>query len=1777
MADLVGSQEAHGIGPEKHDTHEPPDKQMNCGRASHLPVPPRIAVALLGIWALACGDESVPPTDPVAPIDDNRAPVAVDTIGPLEVFVGDSVAIPLSPYFADADGDTLSFSAESSDTDAVAVSASRGAALISGRAPGTASVAVTASDPGGLSASLDFAVTVPNRPPEVRDSIMRLASAPDESFTIDLGAHFGDPDGEVLTFQAASSDTAVAAVSLAGSVVAVSAMALGSATLSFEALDPSGSSVTHETSINVSDDLDRDALVALYEQTDGPNWGQRRNWLTDAPLGKWHGVEVDDSGRVVELDLVNNRLSGPVPWELSGLEHLEALYLAFNNLSGPLPREFGRLAPIRIILMDGNELSGPIPTEIGTLSNLENLAVAGNQISGSLPPELGALGNLKRLWLHNNSLTGPIPPELGGLASLEIMNLARNVLSGPIPPELGRLGNLKSLSLAGNAFSGRIPAEFGDLASVESLYLFDASLSGPIPSELGNLGRLRTLDLSSNRLSGTIPSELANLPSLESLDVGVNELSGSIPPELGALAGLTSLFLNNNDLSGSIPPELGQLANLERLHLGVNDLEGPIPPELGNLTKLVFLGLNINALSGQIPAELGNLENLLFLWLRDNALSGPIPVEIANLRTLASLSLDTNALTGPIPPELGNLQDLLALRLYRNALTGPVPPELGRLSKLRFLSLQRNLLTGPLPRSFLELGALSQFGLGSNDGLCVPGVRRFVAWIDPITVDRKPFCNQRDAGALNELFDATGGSAWSTSEGWGDGLALDEWHGVVADSLGRVVELDLGGNGLNGRLPSALSQLDRMTDLRIGANDRLSGPLPLSLAGLRLRTLDYGGTGLCIPPIPSFREWLDGVATHEGTDMECPPVSQRDVLASLYDATAGRNWHARTNWMTDEPIDTWHGVVVDEGGRVVELRLGQNNLSGAIPTELGGLADLQVLRIDGNDLTGFVPPELGGLRQLRELDLSDNGLEGAIPPQIGSLPSLERLWLDRNDLTGGVPPELADLASLESINLEDNNLTGPVPAALASIEGLAHLRLGDNDFSGIIPDALGSMTALKELGLAENSLTGPLPPSLGSIATLEELSLGENGLLGPIPSELAQLTSLRVLALEENGLSGAIPQLLGNLSNLTHLKLDGNGLSGAIPSELAGLRELQQLRLDDNRLSGRIPPELGTLTELDTLGLSRNTLIGPIPVELGSLASLELLGLSGNNLVGTVPEELGNLTELKGLHLYENAGLSGILPATLANLQGLEDIQSWGTDLCAPDDPTFLDWLRRVPHRRVAHCVGGAAYLTQAIQSREYPVPLVAGEDALLRVFPTARRNTSARLPAARASFYLDGSVVHVADIPAQIMRIPTEVDESSLPNSTNAVIPGWVVQPSLEMVIELDPGAVLDPTLGVQTRIPHVGRLAQNVHAVPELDLTLIPFVWEESPDSAIIDLIAAMAADPMSHELLGDTRTLLPVADIDVNAHAPVRTSTNNAVTLLSETAAIRAMESGEGHYMGMMSGPVVGAAGVARAPGKETFSIPDARVVAHELGHNMSILHAPCGGPGSIDPRFPEPDGSIGSWGYDSRGEGRLVDPGTADLMAYCLPHWVSEFTFATALQHRLADQEREAQAIRTAPVRSLLLWGGADAEGNPSLEPALVVDAPPLLPDGGGDYELIGTTAGGRVLFSLTFGIPEILDADGSGAFAFVLPVRPGWETELVRISLVGPEGTATLETNVGRPLAVLRDSRSGHVRGILRDLPESIGAQAVALDALATGSRLELLFSRGVPGPEAWRR
>ena len=258
--------------------------------------------------------------------------------------------------------------------------------------------------------------------------------------------------------------------------------------------------------------------------------------------------------------------------------------------------------------------------------------------------------------------------------------------------------------------------------------------------------------------------------------------------------------------------------------------------------------------------------------------------------------------------------------------------------------------------------------------------------------------------------------------------------------------------------------------------------------------------------------------------------------------------------------------------------------------------------------------------------------------------------------------------------------------------------------------------------------------------------------------------------------------------------------------------------------------------------------------------------------------------------------------------------------------------------------------------------------EALLRVFVTARQANSASLPSVRATFYLGGAERHVVNIPSGSVPIPTEVDEGALEKSADAEIPGEIVQPGLEMVIEVDPEGTLDPALGVTKRIPDTGRIALDIRSMPLFDLTVIPFLWSKAPDSSILDLTRALAADPDGHEMRRQTRTLLPVGDLDVRAHEPVLSSSNDAFALRDETKAIRALEAGGGHYMGMMSGSVTGPAGVAFLPGRVSFSYPTGETMAHELGHNMSLFHAPCGNTAGPDPSFPYMDGSIGAWGYD-----------------------------------------------------------------------------------------------------------------------------------------------------------------------------------------------------------------
>ena len=346
---------------------------------------------------------------------------------------------------------------------------------------------------------------------------------------------------------------------------------------------------------------DREILELFYNATDGANWTNNTNWLSDMSIGDWFGVTTDADGHVIRLTLESNNLTGPIPAELGSLSNLARLWLGGNHLTGSIPTELSNLSNLTWLSLSSNQLTGAVPTELSNLSNLTRLGLGYNRLTGAIPAELSNLSNLTHLYFNENDLTGTIPTKIGDLSNLTWLILDGNRLTGAIPSELGSLSNLERLDLGGrqvgvgNQLTGAIPSELGNLSSLTRLSIWGNQLTGAIPSELGSLSNLERLDLSRNALTGTIPTKLGSLSNLTWLSLDENQLTGAIPAELGNLSNLELLDLEDNELTGAVPSELGKLSNLRTLRLSSNQLTGAIPQSFTNLTVLERFRFGNNA------------------------------------------------------------------------------------------------------------------------------------------------------------------------------------------------------------------------------------------------------------------------------------------------------------------------------------------------------------------------------------------------------------------------------------------------------------------------------------------------------------------------------------------------------------------------------------------------------------------------------------------------------------------------------------------------------------------------------------------------------------------------------------------------------------------------------------------------------------------------------------------------------------------------------------------------------------------------------------------------------------------------------------------------------------------------------------------------------------------------------------------------------------------------------------------------------------------------------
>ena len=1136
----------------------------------------------------------------------------------------------------------------------------------------------------------------------------------------------------------------------------------------------------------------------------------------------------------------------------------------------------------------------------------------------------------------------------------------------------------------------------------------------------------------------------------------------------------------------------------------------------------------------------------------------------------------------------------------------------------------------------------------------------------------------KERAILEEFYKVTSGPHWTNNDNWLTDTALDDWYGVRTDPEGRVVELSLVGNNLEGHIPPALGGLDELRHLK------LDGAQALGAACSLTSSLNEAGNG-----------WLGSLSEADNYDprsrvTHTVSVGPHGVGIDVVAAFAARplpGAGTRLQW----PGNRLEGRIPPELGNLINLEwltLGVNELSGPIPPEFGKLVNLRNLWLAGNQLSGSLPPELGNLVRLERLVLTvgydysldppgpRSFLSGPLPSELGKLVNLKELSLFGHKFTGQLPPEFGRLVHLQSLGLACNRLTGPLPSELRRLHDLRFLSLfgnrlegefpawlveltqlrhvdftGNPSLTGEIPPGVGALTRLGKLYLAGSSLSGPIPAEVGRLTNLEVLSVGGNQLTGPIPAEVGRMTNLAHLSVAGNELTGPIPAEVGRLTNLKFLIVDGNQLTGALPRSLmqapllqflwmenglcsprdrafqawlAGIRYedggrrctlvprefftafyeatggsgwtshqnwltnapvsswlgvtvedslVTALELPANRLAGTLPPEVGDFVDLKRLDVARNALTSALPPDLGDLTQLEALDLAGNGFSGTVPHEFGRLGGLERLDLSNNE-LEGALPGDLTDLPSLSDFNWSDSGACAPEVAWFQTWLGSVATRAGPTCDGLFSlsvldvHLSQAAQSLDGAVPLIAGRPAIARVFATADRANDFR-PTARAAFLLNGREVHAATMLLGPTRGLAERPPGQLEQWHHKVIPATALRPGVEMAIQVDPDSLIP-----RNALDEV-RLSLDVRELPPMELTIVPIVAGSSRDADVLEWIQRTDDPPMEF-----MRAVLPVGDLDLTIHDPLTISAEpdplvfqDWITILQDIALLRATGGGSGYWYGVVNrqGDQRGIAGIASIGGRVSLGIRDAEVFAHEVGHNMSLTHSPCGNPGNRDPDYPYGDGSIGVLGFDPR-SGTLVEPTTADLMSYCHPRWISDYNFKKALEYRIQAETQPAAAVAQdgSAGSRLLLWGQVGPEGDLRLDPAFTLNAPAKLPSRSGPYRIEGLAGNGTTAFTLDFDMEEV--SGGGGSFLFLVPYSEEGVARLERIVLTGPQGVTTLvRDEPARPIAIVVDQAGGQIRSILRG-ENAAAAIATARQTAPSGKAPseQLLVSHGLP-------
>ncbi len=464
--------------------------------------------------------------------------------------------------------------------------------------------------------------------------------------------------------------------------------------------------------------------------------------------------------------------------------------------------------------------------------------------------------------------------------------------------------------------------------------------------------------------------------------------------------------------------------------------------------------------------------------------------------------------------------------------------------------------------------------------------------------------------------------------------------------------------------------------------------------------------------------------------------------------------------------------------------------------------------------------------------------------------------------------------------------------------------------------------------------------------------------------------------------------------------------------------------------------------------------------------------------------------------------------------------------------------------------------LLQSVQNAGDNVPMVANRAVFAQVYGVANQANST-LVKVRVHLYHNGALTDSLTL-AGPSAVPSSVDPGSLTASWNFIIPANKVVAGLSLDAIIDPDDQFGEASEINNRFTVSAQpFAPTIVTVPAVQVTLVP-VHQSSGSGTVTTATAASFTDL--------ARPLYPISSLSTSVRAafttqaPVLQSNDDNGAwgqILSEINALRISDHSPATYYGVVhpgynSGIAgLGYVGLPAAIGWDKGNGVGG-VAAHELGHTFGRQHAPCGNPSGVDGSYPYTNASIGVWGYD-QSTGQLKDPATTvDLMSYCSPVWISDYTYLGVLSHLTASSSVQSEEL----VPALLVWGRIVGDSL-ILEPAFQVNAPARLPTAPGPYRVTGTATDGSTAFDLSFTgdlVPDLPRVQRH--FAFVIPLSQGRSAGLASIRLAGPSRrtvqvtslATSVEAQVSRvggdqvhvtwdaryPMAVVRDRSTGQI-------------------------------------------